>query len=161
MPKAKTLFFTAPRKIEIREIPLPGLKEDEVLVETICSAISAGTEMLVYRGQFPHLADAHDNVSSDLNYPLAYGYACVGRVVEIGKVVNRELVEQVGLCISSTCFILHHSTHSSLILIPDSLNPRNRLLPSQHGNRCEFSPGWRANIRRAGSWCWVRVWWGC
>ena len=56
---------------QIRETILPALKEDEVLVETICSAISAGTEMLVYRGQFPHLADSHEEVSSDLKYPLA------------------------------------------------------------------------------------------
>ncbi len=93
MSKAKTLFFTAPKQIEIRESNISPLKDDEVLVETICSAISAGTEMLVYRGEFPHLSDAHDNVSSDLKYPLAYGYACVGRVTDIGKSVNSELVE--------------------------------------------------------------------
>lgn len=89
MPKARTLFFTSIKQVEIRETDLPRLKEDEVLVETICSAISAGTEMLVYRGQFPHLADSHDTLSSDLNYPLAYGYACVGRIKETGKQVNR------------------------------------------------------------------------
>ena len=95
MLKAKTLFFTDLRKIEIREIPLPALKEDEVLVETICSAISAGTEMLVYRGQFPPLKDAYDAVSSELKYPLTYGYACVGRVVEIGRGVNSEWENQL------------------------------------------------------------------
>ncbi len=88
MPKARTVFFTAPKQIEIRETSLPPLKENEVLVETSFSAISAGTEMLVYRGQFPRLADAHDRVSSDLNYPLAYGYACVGQVKEVGKLVD-------------------------------------------------------------------------
>ncbi|MDO8755624.1 MAG: hypothetical protein Q7J80_17145, partial [Anaerolineales bacterium] len=89
MPKNHTLFFTAPKKVEIRETRLPALKDDEVLVSTICSAISAGTEMLVYRGEFPHVLDIHDNLSSDLNYPLAYGYACVGVVRETGKQVNR------------------------------------------------------------------------
>ena len=69
---------------------MSALDADNVLVETICSAISAGTEMLVYRGQFPHLADAHDQFSSDLNYPLAYGYACVGIVREIGKEVDKD-----------------------------------------------------------------------
>ena len=90
MPNASTLFFTAPRKVELRETPLPPLQDDEVLVETICSAISAGTEMLVYRGEFPKLKDVHDSVSSELKYPLAYGYACVGKVQGIGKKVNRE-----------------------------------------------------------------------
>ncbi len=124
MQKAKTLFFTAPKKIEIRETTLPPLKEDEVLVETICSAISAGTEMLVYRGQFPHLADSHDAVSSDLNYPLAYGYACVGRVKKLGKEVNRDWEDKLVFA-----FQPHVSAFSvqpsALIPIPDSLSPEN------------------------------------
>jgi hypothetical protein len=45
--------------------------------------------MLVYRGQFPHLADVHDSMSSGLKYPLAYGYACVGVVKETGTQVDR------------------------------------------------------------------------
>jgi len=121
MFKTKILFFTAPKKIEIRESTLPSLKENEVLVKTICSAISAGTEMLVYRGQFPHLANAHDNVSSDLDYPLAYGYACVGVVKEIGKEVNSEWLNKV-------VFAFHpHASHfiskiESLFPIPDFLS---------------------------------------
>ena len=122
MPKAKTLFFTAIKQVKIRESDLPDLKEGEVLVETICSAISAGTEMLVYRGQFPHLADAHDNVSTDLNYPLAYGYACVGRVADIGKSVNGNWKDRLVFAFHThaSSFIIHHS---SLIPIPESLNP--------------------------------------
>ncbi len=122
MPKAKTLFFTAVKQVEIRETNLPRLKEDEVLVETICSAISAGTEMLVYRGEFPHLADTHDDLSSDLNYPLEYGYACVGVIKETGKQVNRSWRDK-------SVFAFHsHATHfianpESLIPIPKSLNP--------------------------------------
>jgi 2-desacetyl-2-hydroxyethyl bacteriochlorophyllide A dehydrogenase len=121
MSNAKALFFTAPRKIEIREVPIPHPKEDEVLVETICSAISAGTEMLVYRGQFPYIADLHDGLSSDLKYPLTYGYACVGRVKEVGKLVNRELANKL-------VFVFHpHASSfviqsSSLIVVPDSLS---------------------------------------
>ncbi|MFN3491644.1 MAG: oxidoreductase, partial [Anaerolineales bacterium] len=94
MPKATALFFTSPKQIEIKEVLLPTLKDDEVLVESICSAISAGTEMLVYRNQFPHLKDAHDSVSSDLNYPLAYGYACVGAVRETGKQVDKSWLDK-------------------------------------------------------------------
>ncbi|MBI5963769.1 MAG: zinc-binding alcohol dehydrogenase [Chloroflexi bacterium] len=124
MPKAKTLFFTSIGKVEIRETTLPHLKEDEVLVETICSAISAGTEMLVYRGEFPHLADAHDIISSDLNYPLAYGYACVGRVKETGKRANRSWQDKLVFAFQP------HTSHfitktESLIPIPQSLSPES------------------------------------
>ncbi len=124
MQKARTLFFTAPKQTEIRERTLPPLKDDEVLVESICSAISAGTEMLVYRGQFPHLADSHDAVSSDLNYPLAYGYACVGKIKELGKAVNREWEDKLVFSFQA------HTSHfiaktESLFSIPNSLTSEN------------------------------------
>jgi 2-desacetyl-2-hydroxyethyl bacteriochlorophyllide A dehydrogenase len=124
MPNAKALFFTAPRKAEIREIPLPSLKEDEVLVETVCSAISAGTEMLVYRGEFPQLKDVHDTVSSELKYPLAYGYACVGRVREIGKEVNSEWLNRMVFAFHphASQFIVNPDY---IIPIPHSLSPEN------------------------------------
>jgi len=126
MPKVQTLFFMAPKKIEVRESILPALKEDEVLVETICSAISAGTEMLVYSGQFPYMADLHDDVSSDLSYPLAYGYACVGRVMEVGRMVD-------GNWLNKLVFAFHpHASSfcvnpSSLIPIPELLSPETAI----------------------------------
>ena len=124
MKAAKTLFFTAPQRVELREAPLPALKEDEVLVETVCSAISAGTEMLVYRGQFPQMQDVNDAFSSDLKYPLAYGYACVGKVCELGKSVNSEWKDKFVFAFQphTSSFIVHPS---SLIPIPDSLSSEN------------------------------------
>jgi len=118
--KRNILYFTAPQQVELREEILPAPGTDEVLVETVCSAISAGTEMLVYRGQFPRIADTHDNLSSNLNYPLVYGYACVGRIRETGKHVNKALLDKL-------VFGFHpHSTHfisqaSSIIFAPDSI----------------------------------------
>ena len=124
MMTAKTLFFTAPQQVEVQETVLPALKEDEVLVETTCSAISAGTEMLVYRGQFPQLQDAHDTVSSELKYPLAYGYACVGVVKETGKQVDKSWLGK------SVFAFQPHTSHfvakpASLFPIPHSLSPEN------------------------------------
>ena len=122
MPKVITLFFTGIKQVEICETDLPSLKENELLVETICSAISAGTEMLVYRGQFPHIADLHDVLSSDLNYPLAYGYACVGVVKETGPQVDKFWRDKLVFTFQP------HASHfianpNSLIPIPYSLNP--------------------------------------
>ena len=118
----KTVYFTAPKQIELREEFLPVLGTDEVLVETICSAISAGTEMMIYRGQFPNQVDAIDSISSGLHYPTSYGYANVGRIIEIGKSVNEEWENRR---------VFSFQTHTShfiikpefLILIPDSLSP--------------------------------------
>jgi len=124
MPKNHSLFFTAPKKIEVRETSLPSPKDDEVLVSTICSAISAGTEMLVYRGQFPQLKDAHDGVSSGLQFPLAYGYACVGRVKAIGKLVNGNWQDRLVFAFQP------HTSHfiakpELLITIPQLLSPES------------------------------------
>ena len=90
--KRKTLYFTAPGAVELREKSLPSLGADEVLVETICSAISAGTEMLIYQGRFPRDVETDSVISAlrgDFKYPLAYGYAAVGKVVDVGKAVDK------------------------------------------------------------------------
>lgn len=123
MPKAKTLFFVAPYQTEVREIELPALKENEVLVETVVSAISAGTEMLVYRGQFLREAvDSNDAFSSNLQYPLAYGYACVGKIREIGKQVDRLWLDKTVFAFQphTSCFI---TTPGLLIPVPERLPP--------------------------------------
>ena len=124
MTTARTLYFTSPRCIEIRELTLPPIKDDEVCVETLSSAISAGTEMLVYRGEFPQLKDSHDGLSSELKYPLAYGYACVGKVREIGKMVNGEWQDRIVFSFQP------HTTHfvskpENLIPLPTPLAPEN------------------------------------
>jgi 2-desacetyl-2-hydroxyethyl bacteriochlorophyllide A dehydrogenase len=130
MDKARTLFFTAPKRLEVRETPLLALQEEEILVETICSAISAGTEMLVYRGQFPQLADAHDAFSSELAYPLAYGYACVGKVKEIGKLVNGEWKDRLVFSFQPHTSRFVAKTES-LIPVPASLSAETAcLLPN-------------------------------
>jgi 2-desacetyl-2-hydroxyethyl bacteriochlorophyllide A dehydrogenase len=118
--RSRTVFFTAPKQVEIREEPLPSLKEGEVLVETICSSISAGTEMLVYRGEFPSLIDSHDSVSSNLKFPVAYGYSSVGMIKDIGKKVDKSLLNKIvfGFQPHTSAFICDPS---SLIFAPASL----------------------------------------
>ena len=120
--KRRTIYFTAPKQVELREEPLPVPGADEVLVETVYSAISAGTEMLVYRGEFPKQVDAIDPISSGLHYPTSYGYANVGRVKDVGKMVNGEWREKLVFSFQS------HTSHFianpvSLFPIPESLSP--------------------------------------
>ncbi len=109
MKTRQTLYFTAPYRAEVREEPLPMLGADEVLIESICSAISAGSEMLLYRGQLPTLQDQHDSYSSNLSYPTPYGYACVGRIIAVGAQVDEAMIGQLA-------FVFH--AHSSHITIP-------------------------------------------
>jgi 2-desacetyl-2-hydroxyethyl bacteriochlorophyllide A dehydrogenase len=92
-------------------------------VETLCSAISAGTELLIYRGQFPkELADSNDALSSGLKYPLAYGYACVGIVKETGARVDQSLKDRLVFAFQphTTRFIARPET---LFPIPEGIGP--------------------------------------
>src|SRR5919108_671593 len=78
---ARALFHTAPRCVEIRELPAPRPAAGEVLVRTVCSGISGGTERLVYRGEVPAdlaLDETIDALGGAFTYPFAYGYACAG-----------------------------------------------------------------------------------
>jgi threonine dehydrogenase-like Zn-dependent dehydrogenase len=87
---ARALFHTAPRCVEIREVPTPRPAAGEVLVRTLCSGISGGTERLVYLGEIPAdmaLDDTIDTLGGTFSYPFAYGYACVGEVTESGQPV--------------------------------------------------------------------------
>ena len=87
---ARALFHTAPRCVEIRELPTPQPAPGEVLVRTVCSGISGGTERLVYRGEVPAesaLDDTIDALGGAFTYPFSYGYACVGEVAESGQAV--------------------------------------------------------------------------
>src|ERR1700735_3487620 len=87
---ARALFNTAPRCVEIRELPAPLPAAGEVLVRTLCSGISGGTERLVYRGDVPAelaLDDTIGALGGTFSYPFAYGYACVGEIAESGRAV--------------------------------------------------------------------------
>src|ERR1700760_2427654 len=87
---ARALFHTAPRRVEIRELPAPRPAAGEVLVRTLASGISGGTERLVYRGEIAAglaLDDTIGSLGGTFSYPFAYGYACVGEVAESGQLV--------------------------------------------------------------------------
>jgi len=84
----RVLLFTGPRRIEIREEPLAPPPPGQALVITEVSALSAGTELLAFRGDLPpdlpvdETLGAHGGAT--FRYPFRYGYASVGRVVAIG-----------------------------------------------------------------------------
>jgi 2-desacetyl-2-hydroxyethyl bacteriochlorophyllide A dehydrogenase len=95
MPPTETrsLYFSAPESVEIRTEPLDELGADELHVETIASGISPGSELLVYRGEFPDgmaVDSSIDALDGRFEYPLRYGYAAVGEVTRVGWEVSEE-----------------------------------------------------------------------
>lgn len=93
----QALFFTGERTVSVREIPIPEPSPGEVLVRTERSAISPGTELLVYRDEVPTEMSADetiDTLDGTFSYPLQYGYSTVGRVVAVGESVDDEWLDR-------------------------------------------------------------------
>jgi len=121
--KARQLWFTKPGEVEIRENQLPPLQPGQILVKSVCSAISAGTEMLVYRGQLPTDIALDASLAALLkqtSYPLQYGYACVGHVEQIGAGVDAAWLDKRVFSFQphASHFI---ATPDQLIVLPDDI----------------------------------------
>lgn len=84
-------MFTGERSVAVRDVAVSPPAPSELLVETELSAISPGTEMLVYRDEVPAGMAADETLETlegDLSYPTRYGYAAVGRVAAVGSDVG-------------------------------------------------------------------------
>ena len=123
----RQLWFVNPFEVEIRERRLDSLQPDQVLVKNLYSAVSSGTELLVYRGQLPDSTALDDSLGvyadQNISYPLQYGYACVGRIEQAGTEVDSSRV-------GATVFAFQpHAGHyqcaaGAVIDVPDDIDPR-------------------------------------
>lgn len=90
-----SLYFNSPGEVAVRQETIAPPGPGEVLVKASLSAVSAGTEMLLYRGQFPDelQVDASlEALSGDFSYPILYGYSSVGEIVDLGEGVDEHLL---------------------------------------------------------------------
>lgn len=121
------LYFTGPRQVSVREEAIPEAGPRQVLVETLLSAISPGTESLIYRGEFPDGMPVDASIADlqgSFAYPLKYGYATVGRVTEAGSEVGPEWMDRLVLAFHP------HESHfvaepGALIPLPDDVRPED------------------------------------
>ncbi len=85
MTSARAVWFTGPGQVAIRDELLPALGPKDLLVRATCSAISHGTELLVYRGQVPPETTLDlPTLAGSFGFPIKYGYASVGTVQACG-----------------------------------------------------------------------------
>lgn len=123
---ARAFWLAEPGRGEIRPAPLREPDADEVLVRTLWSGISRGTESLVFRGQVPERE--YDTMAAPfqegrLPGPVKYGYLNVG-VVESGPPALS----------GQTVFCLHpHQTHyvvpaAAAIPVPPEIPARRAVL---------------------------------
>ena len=122
---AAAVWFPRARSVELRNEEIADPRPDEVRVRAALSAISHGTEMLVYRGQVDaDLALDLPTLAGGYGFPLKYGYASVGRAVAVGRDVR-------GLRDGDLVFALH--PHQDEYVIAESLVRRlpDRTAPEQ------------------------------
>lgn len=125
----QSLVFKAPYEIGIIEEKLPQPATGEVLIQTRFSAISHGTEMMIYRGLFPADTEADLTIPAlrhPLQYPFKYGYAVVGEIIATGNGISRDLIGQTVFCLHphESCFT---ADTDSVITVPADINPREAL----------------------------------
>lgn len=136
---ADAIWVTAPRTVVVRRETAPPPAAGEVRVAAIASLISHGTERLVYRGQIdPTLPLDLPTLSGSFAFPIKYGYAIAGRVIDVGPGVD-------GLNIGDAVAALH--PHQSVFTLPAHLVKR---LPA---NLDPALGGFYANVETAFTIC--------
>ncbi|MDR7470720.1 MAG: zinc-binding alcohol dehydrogenase [Armatimonadota bacterium] len=79
-------------------------------IRAVCSAISHGTEMLIYRGEAPAgLRLDLPTLRGSFGFPVKYGYASVGRVTEVGSGVQTP---------SPGDLVFTHHPHQTVYTVP-------------------------------------------
>ena len=122
--KALALWYAAAGRADIRNEPLGVLAAGSVRVRALHSAISRGTERLVFSGSVPESEYQRMRapfMAGVFPFPVKYGYAMVGRVEQ-------------GTMQGQTVFALHpHQTlfdvpADGVTPVPDGVPPRRAVL---------------------------------
>src|SRR3954451_23796373 len=95
---ARAFWLASPGYGAIRHVPLAAPAEGEVLVRTLFSGVSRGTETLVFRGGVPesqHAAMRAPFQEGDFPAPGKYGYLNVG----VGEEGPADLVGRTVFCL--------------------------------------------------------------
>ncbi len=111
---------------EIRPVPLPEPGPDDVLVRTLHTGVSRGTETLVFRGGVPasqYAAMRAPFQDGDFPAPVKYGYLNVG-VVEHGP---PELRGRTVFCLypHQTAYVV---PAGAVVVVPDDVPPARAVL---------------------------------
>ena len=114
--EARAVWFAAPRTAELRPERIQPPGPGEVRVRSVASAISQGTEMLVYRGEVPaDLPLDLPTLAGDFSFPIKHGYASAGRILDAGSGVDD---------LSPGDLVFVHHPHQEAFTVPADLPVR-------------------------------------
>ncbi|AUN32312.1 chlorophyll synthesis pathway protein BchC [Niveispirillum cyanobacteriorum] len=84
---ASAIVFEKPGEVAVRRLALHVPGPADVVVETVASGVSTGTEKMLFQGTMPRFPG--------MAYPLVPGYETVGRVVQAGPLSGHQVGEIV------------------------------------------------------------------
>jgi NADPH:quinone reductase-like Zn-dependent oxidoreductase len=123
---AAALWYCGAGKAEIRREVLDTPGAGEVRVRSLYSAISRGTESLVFAGRVPESEFTRMRapfMAGDFPFPVKYGYATVGRVEDGSTALSGKNV--FALYPHQTRFNL---PAASALVLPDNVSPHRAVL---------------------------------
>jgi len=117
---ARAFWTIAPGRGEIRAEELPAPGPDQVLVRTLASGVSRGTEALVFAGRVPpsqYAAMRAPAMDGEFPFPVKYGYSAAGRTADGRRVFVLHPHQDVFIASAAQC-----------IPLPDALPTRRAVL---------------------------------
>lgn len=91
----QAVVITEPGKVNLQEVKLKDPGQNDVIIETAFTSISAGTERMLLAGQMPHPM---------LQLPVVPGYETVGRIVSTGPGGDRRRLGQMVYVGGAMCY---------------------------------------------------------
>src|SRR5690349_6728792 len=120
MTHAHAFWLSAPGRGEIRPVSLPERGRDDVVVRTLRSGVSRGTETLVFRGGAPPRAPFQEG---EFPGPVKFGYLNVGAVEEGPAELRGRTV---------FCLYPHQTAYvvpaAAVAVVPDDVPPARAVL---------------------------------
>ena len=123
---AEAFWLRAPGRGEIRPVTLPEPGRDDVMVRTLRSGVSRGTETLVFRGGVPagqYAAMRAPFQEGDFPGPVKYGYLNVGAVEEGPPELRGRTV---------FCLYPHQTAYvvpaAAVVVVPEGVPPARAVL---------------------------------
>ena len=119
-----SVWMTKPYQVELIDEELDPPAADEVVVRTVVSGISSGTELLFYRGEFPRDIPMDQSIavlSGPSKYPFRYGYCNVGEVVACGSQVDDDWLGQKVFAFQPHTRFYTASVHE-VLRVPSDIN---------------------------------------